>query len=349
MTKLALLTGCTARQTGGRVHMQYLDQQDVYAFCLQELGYEVEKRRVEPGEDLSKYAVIINSLAPAASLGTGYIFGSLWTMVSRPDCILSVEDWRCQDIVGHLRGAMIKKHATKGYYHGFDGPLGRQRYAFDRVMADKKMKTALFEQCEKMANSPWDHKLLACAFDGGDLSLLNLPARELIRFCYGGFYLGKYEGNQVADSKREKIWVSASLSDVADKWMDKKLGGLDWPTIRIGYKAAGQPRMQEHEVFELYCKYWGVISAPYKHAKSAWYRDRFQLAAEAGAVWGCAKDEVDMWCDAGPYDPRDIEKLSLSQLKNLRDKQKAAIFAALPSNAKLIEVMRATIATKKAR
>jgi hypothetical protein len=345
--KKALLTGCTARQTGGRVHMQYLDQQDVYAWCLQQLGYEVEKRRVEPGECLDKYDVIINSLAPAASLGSGYIFGSLWVMHSRPDSILSVEDWRCVDIVGHMRGAMTKKHKVHDYYHGFNGPLGKQRYAFEEVMSNAPLKKALFEQCVKMGSETWPHQMLVCAFDDGDLSLLNLPAKELVRFCYGGFYLGKYKAAQVPDSNRERAWVSAALSDVADRWMDKKLGGLSWPTIRIGYKAAGQPRMQEHEVFELYCKNWGVISAPYKHAKSAWYRDRFQLAAEAGAVWGCQEDEVEMWCGARPLDPRDIEKLSNQQLSELREFQKEAIFAALPPRKTLVKIIADVVAKAK--
>ncbi len=343
----ALLTGCTARQTGGRVHMQYLDQQDVYAYCLDKLGYEVEKRVVIPGENLDQYDVIICSLAPAASMGSTYIFGALWVMVSRPDCILSVEDWRCQDIVGHFRGPMTKLN-SKGVYHAFNGPTGQNRHSFDLVMANKSLKEVLFARCVQMGHGTWDHPMLVCAFDGGDLSLLKLPARELVRFCYGGFYWGKYDGRTVSDSARRKVWVSAALSDVADKWIDKKLKTLQWPIIRIGYKKAGQPRMPEEELFQLYCQNWGVLSAPYKHAKSAWYRDRFQLASEAGAVWGCQPDEVASWCKATPLDPREIEGLTRNQLIDLRAKQATSIKAALPSNIKLVRIMQETIRKAKA-
>jgi hypothetical protein len=66
--------------------------------CLTEMGYEVDQRQVELGEDLSGYDEVIVFIAGPRQLVATTVFEGLWAISQHPRCILAFDDWQVPDL-----------------------------------------------------------------------------------------------------------------------------------------------------------------------------------------------------------------------------------------------------------
>ena len=130
-----------------------------------------------------------------------------------------------------------------------------------------------------------------------------------------------------------KGWVLGALMP-HDTWLEKKKPS--WPVEIVGSrklirKMGGQRFNTEQEVLEFYNKYWGIMSPPYMHAGSGWWRSRFIYAAHVGSVLVTDKGEGDALGDAYKLTIDEIEKMDTAQLQAAAQAQRHALFPHLGS------------------
>lgn len=102
MPKKILITGFNKNQCTRKF---YLRQQlkvvpSHYSLfnCLTDMGYEVEQRQVELGEDLSGYDEVIVFIAGPRQLVATTVYEGLYAISQKPDCILAFDDWQVPDL-----------------------------------------------------------------------------------------------------------------------------------------------------------------------------------------------------------------------------------------------------------
>lgn len=122
--------------------------------------------------------------------------------------------------------------------------------------------------------------------------------------------------NPMAPEEKERAWVLGALMP-HDTWLEKK--NPEWPVEIVGSrklirKMGGQRFGTEQEVLEFYNKHWGILSPPYMHAGSGWWRSRFMYAARVGSVLVTDKGEGDPLGDPYKLTISDVEKMNTEEL-----------------------------------
>ena len=103
-----------------------------------------------------------------------------------------------------------------------------------------------------------------------------------------------------------------------DEWLARK--NLGWQVEIIGSrklirKLGGQRLDTELDVLNFYNERWGILSPPYPHAGSGWWRSRFLYAARIGSILVTDKGEGDPLGDAYKLTVADVEKMSDAELE----------------------------------
>lgn len=127
--------------------------------------------------------------------------------------------------------------------------------------------------------------------------------------------------------EKKKAWVLGALMP-HDTWLEKK--SPTWPVEIVGSrklvkKFGGHRFSTEQEVLEFYNQHWGILSPPYPHAGSGWWRSRFLYAAHVGSILVTDKGEGDPLGDAYKLKITDVEKMSDGELRAAAEAQRAAL------------------------
>lgn len=133
------------------------------------------------------------------------------------------------------------------------------------------------------------------------------------------------------EKKRE--WLLGALMP-HDDWVDKK--EWTWPIQFMGAKKlvrsrGGERVKTESDVIDRYNSVWGMLSPPYPHAGSGWWRSRFMYAAKVGSILVCDKGEGDPLGDAYRYRHSQIEAMPTEDLAAVAAAQAAALRPYMPS------------------
>lgn len=131
---------------------------------------------------------------------------------------------------------------------------------------------------------------------------------------------------------KKRAWVLGALMP-HDTWLEKK--NLTWPVEIVGSrklirKLGGQRFDTEQDVLEFYNQHWGILSPPYPHAGSGWWRSRFLYAAHVGSILVTDKGEGDPLGDAYKLTIADVEKMSDQDLINAVEAQRNALKPYIP-------------------
>jgi hypothetical protein len=122
----------------------------------------------------------------------------------------------------------------------------------------------------------------------------------------------------IPKSPKEKVrsWVLGALMP-HDEWLARK--NPEWAVEIIGsrklIKKLGGLRLDtEQDVLEYYNERWGILSPPYPHAGSGWWRSRFLYAAHVGSILVADKGEGDPLGSSYKLTISDVEKMSDDEL-----------------------------------
>ena len=118
-------------------------------------------------------------------------------------------------------------------------------------------------------------------------------------------------------AEKKRAWVLGALMP-HDEWLARK--NLGWQVEIIGSrklirKLGGQRLDTELDVLNFYNERWGILSPPYPHAGSGWWRSRFLYAARIGSILVTDKGEGDPLGDAYKLTVADVEKMSDAELE----------------------------------
>lgn len=135
-----------------------------------------------------------------------------------------------------------------------------------------------------------------------------------------------------ADEKK-RAWVLGALMP-HDAWVERR--EWEWPIEYMGAKAVikkhgGERVKTESDVIDRYNQNWGILSPPYPHAGSGWWRSRFMYAARVGSVLVCDKGEGDPLGPAYKFKPQHIEAMSSEDLAAIAWAQADALRPYMPA------------------
>ena len=287
---------------------------------LKELGHDVTQKAIIPGEDVSMYDKVFVFVFGPNSLSARYWYGAAYTIIKRPDAIISIDDWQTKDSVsgfgtfsrGHWR--IWKKFSQAG------NPVGKMYW--DEAQAYKK---EIEDLVDTFAFEKWPHKLLVPAYDGGNFEELGMRANEIVNWDPTP-YTNSFKDN-VANPNlfqeepvdfKDKAWIMASLVS-KQGWFSKQI--FKWKVKLFGNQKEKQTRLKEHELYQEYRRVWGMISPPHYHTMkgSGWWRVRYKIAHDAGnIIWAHPEEAKILGLD---YDLNKIENCSNEELKDLLNKQ----------------------------
>jgi hypothetical protein len=363
-----LMTGFTALQINTeRRTIQKIDVPALIVKALEDLGHEVDWRKVTPGEDLSTYDLAWVNLAPLNSLnGRQGAMGALWTLSCGVPCVGFFDDWQFNTVFNGARAlvrkpAMLYKHLLVGTEHrGSEGatyfsradieaavariaeidPVAAKKCTIERYyMMDtdenvKPYEKRLVQASEDLLAARWEAGMVPVCpmYSFGDRSSVRKrmpkevgPIEALDPSCVVNDTLAAVIPSK--PEKKKRAWVLGALMP-HDIWLEKK--NPSWPVEIVGSrklirKMGGQRFGTEQEVLEFYNEHWGILSPPYPHAGSGWWRSRFLYAAHIGSILVADKGEGDPLGDAYKLTISDVEKMSDAELAAAANAQAEAL------------------------
>ena len=137
----------------------------------------------------------------------------------------------------------------------------------------------------------------------------------------------------VDPAEKQRQWVLGALMP-HDAWVEKNQ--FSWPMSYVGSRKmvrvyGGQRFKTESDVIAHYNQHWGILSPPYPHAGSGWWRSRFMYAARVRSVLVADKCEGCSIGDAYRYTVADVEKMSTTQLADLAEQQASQLSQWMPA------------------
>lgn len=133
-------------------------------------------------------------------------------------------------------------------------------------------------------------------------------------------------------TEKKRTWMLGALMP-HDTWLQKK--EFTWPVEYMGAKNmvkkyGGERVKTESDVIDRYNQVWGILSPPYPHSGSGWWRSRFMYAAKVGSILVCDKGEGDPL--GTPYKMRmpQVEAMTDQQLAQLAADQAGALRRYMP-------------------
>ena len=349
MTGFTALQINTERRT-----IQKIDVPALIVKALTDMGHEVDWRKVTPGEDLSSYDVAWVNLAPLNSLnGRQGAMGALYTLSSGLPAVGFFDDWQFNTVFNGAR-AMVKKpemlykHLLVGTEHrGEEGATYFSRAdieaALERIRekdpeAAKKCYIERYYMMDDDATvQPYEKRLVQAATDlidrrweagmvpvcpmyawGDRTGVRKRMPKEVgpIEALDPSVVVNDTLAAVTPSAEKNRTWVLGALMP-HDEWLGRKKP--EWPVEIIGSrklirKLGGKRLDTEQDVLEYYNTRWGILSPPYPHAGSGWWRSRFLYAAHIGSILVTDKGEGDPLGDAYKLTMADVEKMSDAEL-----------------------------------
>jgi hypothetical protein len=175
-----LVTGFNALSIGtARSPLNIATSARILPTVLKELGHDVTHKAIIPGEDVSMYDKVFVFVFGPNSLSARYWYGAAYTIIKRPDAIVSIDDWQTKDSVsgfgtfsrGHWR--IWKKVSQAG------NPVGKVYW--DEAQPYKK---EIEDLVDTFAFEKWPHTLLVPAYDGGNYNELGIKANKIFENAF---------------------------------------------------------------------------------------------------------------------------------------------------------------------
>jgi hypothetical protein len=321
-----LFTGYTAQQIGNGTRLGYGPVADLFAEALRDAGCTVEHRPVEPDESLKDYDCLIVGQAPLHALGSNYAYPALHAIArARSEgcgLMFYLDDWQIPNLMSGVRTVCKEpKRLVKGIRKekGNDDP-STFVYKRHRDWAVQHLDTLMLT-VNAMKDRPWPATFVP-KFAWGDPTSLVKPLNSK-EFVYVDVspYTAVYDTVIPPDNERYGQWVLGILSDQRE-WTNSL--GLKWPIQYIGSKKSKAPvePMKEWDLVQLYANNWGVLSPPYSHAGSGWWRNRFVYAARTRSILLGSPAEVSCIGDAYTIPVDQIEGSGIPRLREIADGQR---------------------------
>lgn len=241
--------------------------------CLEDMGHTVDQRSVSIGESLDEYDEVIVFLHNPAGFA-GFLYNGLYTIATRPNCILAFDDWQTESIYKGLLALEDEDKLFREYI------LGQHKDIPENIKDYLIPLSAGINQIESKTN-----RMLLSAFSGGDLSLLiDYPKELLFGYNPNPYHLNRKPASSLFQTEKRREFNFAGLvQDKTKKWLKKQNIG-NWKLNLYGSRKDGQDRVKEQDIVTIFSEQWGILMAGYMHAGSGWWRARPLQVADADSI-----------------------------------------------------------------
>jgi hypothetical protein len=204
-------------------------------------------------------------------------------LMKNDNVILALDDWHIKDM-----------------YYSYQKTVENKKFSKTHPSIDWRGILDNLDSLQKIVDGKFD--VLVPAYPGGDISLLGINGN--VQVYDPSIYVEK----QIPEilGKHDLMPVHASLANDW-KWLNKR----KYSYIQV---------QSEHEdkVFEYYCKHRMVLSPPYYHSGSGWWRNRYTLANIAGAL--IVEDDNTLFGDTYTIDPRKVNEKNFDKYFDMQNK-----------------------------
>lgn len=333
-----LLTGATALQCGSTVRpLQKLDATALLKAALERLGHEVTWRKVELGEPPA-CDLLVTVAAPVNSLNALNGLNQLWALGWEVPQVMFWDDWQVKNTISSWRslrnqGWKQLRKALPAVKGGGDGKTVRLYRGCAPEQVERWGEGLLMIVQE--LTEDWDRlrTSLLLRYRWGDANkVIGMLPRcrhygswdptPFIPLLPYGDYTYEYDFPY-----RQRGWTCATLTQRHNVWVDRQR--FSWPVRWHGNKilteqAADGARLDsELDVQQSYRRNVGVISPPYDHAGSGWFRSRFLYAQNTLNVLYCSAAEAGVLGEPYRfYGPKMVEQLETNQLLEVAHAQR---------------------------
>lgn len=317
--------------------------------CLRDMGYEVEQRLVQIGEDLSDYHRVIVFLAsPRQALQLAF-YNGLWAIKGTPKdkLVLAYDDWQVDDITTGISSCKDKESLLKEF-------TIEQSKMCDPTLSREKLEpfTNDLLSAVKIIESK-EIPVLLSVFMGGDLTkLISYPKELLVGYNPNPYHRNRvpgdlgdipvselgfmeqqtastYEDDFVHPKDKLRMFNFASLvQGKTAKWL-KKQNIVSWEIDYYGSRKDDQKRLTEGEMCKVYAQQWGCLMPGYAHAGSGWWRARPLQLADAGSILIGEYDEMHLLYGdekLASLKAHDLEDMGGEELSYIAIQQKEALY-----------------------
>jgi hypothetical protein len=296
--------------------------------CLEDMGYEVEHRFAEIGEDLSKFKHVIAYVHTPKSYAQR-LFEGLYAVGARDDVILAIDDWQADQIFNSVR-------EFKKWFEPDVNPS-----SIEYIFALQDVRSFYESAIDKITSKT--RPLLISAFDHGDLNLLNMDWKgPLHSYNPNPYHFNRTPQNNFGrgvmtfgfgEVVKERKWNFASLvQNKTRKWISSLK--LEWEVDYFGSRRGEHKstRLTEDQMCEVFQSQWGCLMPSYYHAGSGWWRARPLQLADVGSVLVTASDkEAAVYGEAYVgVKPSDVEGMSYESLTALAKRQRDCLYEKHP-------------------
>ena len=369
MKKTCLITGMNKAQCTRKFYLKQqlkiVPQHYGLYNCLVDMGYDVEQRVVNIGEDLSKYDEVIVFIAGPRQLVATTVFEGLWAVANRPDCILSVDDWQLADLFKGVAKCTDEKELFAEFI------LGVNKKTLEELLPYKQDFIKATKQIASKTN-----RMLACAYNTKHLDSsehgphllfekIGYPEDRLFTFNPNPYHRNRTWDNPGHEGPEDPSWIAPSLAFEAppfpekerrfnfaslvqsktQKWLkkqgytgnpkDDEQGDIaGWNVDLYGSKADTQKRLTEDEMLKVIARDWACLMPGYEHAGSGWWRVRPQNCADVGSILIGDKKELEVYygLDYPFYDLKasDLATLTDDELVEIASTQRECLYRLHP-------------------
>lgn len=282
--------------------------------CLTDMGWEVEQRQVQLGENLDEYDKIIVFIAGPRQLVATTVYEGLWAIAQRPDCILAFDDWQVPDLFKGVEKAGVGDELFAQFI------LDVNKKTLEFV----KPYEAFFRAAIGVITAK-RNRMLISAFQTGHLKedgfgpellfdKIDYPSDRLFVYNPNPFHRNRVWGDTGHEGKEDPTWVpterawvdvpppkerrfnfASLVQSKTQKWLkkqgyvasvvDDEQGRIGtWAVDLYGSKADTQKRLTEDQMVEVITRDWGCLMPGYDHAGSGWWRARPLQCAQGGSI-----------------------------------------------------------------
>lgn len=302
--------------------------------ALKKAGHSVDWRKIEYGEKLDQYKLLILGLGAIGDFSNQFLYQII--SASRYDNVLYlIDDWRANKALAGIRdNELFRDFLLK---NGTGKHVDR-----DVIVRDQRKLEKLREKMFRKKTN-----LLGSFFEFGDRSIIleGTPFTSTMSYDPSSFlYKYRLEKAEVEmPKKRYQQWIYGSLADHS-RW-HKKLGAT-WPIVAHLRKNGNF--LSEPELLQRYAASTGMLAPCYQASGSGWWRPRYIHAARCRTPMHGDKSEASGFHRDYYKDVTQIEEMTVQQRREFAADQFDMVMKAIPSWKHVVEKID-TIVRKAAK
>jgi hypothetical protein len=240
---------------------------------LKDMGYDVERRKVIIGEDLTwKYRYAFLGVAPLSSISAGLVPETHYAMDQmQGKFAVFADDWSFCNFGPSVRYTLERWEKYLDYRNFKCSP--------EAIESTYNSLSLMVSIALAGNNAP----VLAPMFSWGDHEFLMRENYNATLYTVDPSSWVKYPTIDIPTFyNKKKRWIMAALSDHS-RWVNKQ--GFEFPVSYVGNKRMGDGFvLNESQTIQLFADSFGILSCGYPSAGSGWWRTRYLNAAWAETI-----------------------------------------------------------------